>query len=387
MPIRIKGDRLDKQLITLMRQFNFSQISAVIYNLLLIEGPLSVKQLESKISAPHKQVEHVLQQLITLRLVGMDHQRGQPYFYATDPSIAWLALATDLVWKIDDKPGIISNLPETDNQSIEGLRMLCNKIGTLAESLYKPYIAALQHKERDAMSFDELSQLTCEMIYSSKSQVIAANRSPRLPQVSSFWVVLTKRIEDGVHYRRIVDLDEIIDHGLSIVLRDVEVYNIDLRVLEKDQLTHSFYIVDKKFLAIINIPVEAHEKTDGNVGRITSQHHIITRYRKRFNQYYTDSIPAHFVIAHMREAAKDLLKEASMKLSPTELLWLKSLIEFGKFSRFHIKERWSEEQLRRVEQKVITMGLARQNADGYSIPIYPINEAKLRTAYIALHKA
>lgn len=373
---------MDQRLIALMTQFNFKPITTVIYNLLLVNGPLLETHLEENVSASHEQIACALKQLVALRLISTDHHRGRSYYYATDPSLAWSALATDLVWKIDDTPGLITELPKTDNQSIEELRVLCSEVSTLAQKLYKPYIAALRHKERDAKSLEELAQFTCEAIDQAQRQIVAVNKSPRLPQVSSFWTVLSRCLEKGVRYRRIVDLDELIEHGLAIVLRDIEVYNIDLRVLEQARLTHSFYIVDKKLLAIFN--ASSADNAKDNFGRITSQYQIITRYRKRFDQYYTDSIPAHFAVACLRKAAANLLKDASKKLSPPEISWLESLIESGKFSRFHIKKKWSKEQLSRVEQKATAAGLVCRNSDGHIIPNYPINEANLRSVYTTL---
>lgn len=376
---------MDERLIKLMQQFNFSQISALAYSLLLVDGPLSVKQLRDKVATSHKHIEHTLEQLMALHLISTDHQRDQSYYYATDPSLAWRALATELVWEIEDTLVSHTELPETDNQSVEELRTLCNDISSLTQSLYKPYVAVLQHKERDANSLEELAQLTCEAIQQAQKQVIAVDKSPKLPQVSSFWTVLTRRIEKGVRYCRIVDLDELIDHGLSIVARDMEIYNIDLRVLEQDQLTHRFYVIDKKLLAIFNTSSALSGHVDATVGRITSQYQIIARYRKRFNQYYANSIPASFAVNYMRNLARKMLEDVAKKFSPTELLWLESLIELGKFSRFHRKKKWSEKQISFIEQKAMAAGVVRRNAEGYIVPVYPINDAKLRAAYNTLH--
>lgn len=374
---------MDQQLIKLMRQFNFHPITTAVYCLLLGNGLLSATRLEEKAAASREQIERALKQLVALRLISTDHHRGRPYYYATDPELAWPALATDLVWKVDDTPGLITELPETDNQSIEELRLLCSEMSRRAQKLYRPYVAALQHKERDAKNLEELAQLTCEAIGQAQKLIIAVNKSPRLPQVSSFWTVLSRRLEKGVRYQRIVDLDEIIEHGLSIVLRDIEFYGVDLRVLEQTCLTHSFYIVDKKLLAIFNTAsVEARNAND-NCGRITSQYQIITRYRKRFDHYYTNSIPARFVVTCLREAGTNLLQDAAQRLAPSELLWLESLIESGKFSRFHIKKKWSKEQLAHVEQRALAAGLVRRNDDGHIIPIYPVNEDNLRALYKA----
>lgn len=369
------------QLVNLMRQFNFSQIAAQIYSLLLTNGPLSIEQLENAARLPRENIDRSLKRLLNLRLVSTDHQRGHPVYYATDPSLAWLAITADLVWATSTTLKPIRNLPETDNPSIEGLRLLCDKISTLAQDLYRPQVAVLQHKERDAEGPEELAQLTCEIIYQARRQVLAVSRSPRLPQVSSFWTVLTSRIENGVQYRRIVDLEEFIDHGLKIVARDMEDYDIDLRLLEHDQLQYSFYVVDNRYLAVLNKPLKSLGNAKHGVGRITNQRQIITRYRKRFDQYYATSIPGRFVVTHMREAGDRLLKDASLKLSPAEVLWLEDLIDFGKFSKFHLEKKWSRERLSIAEQRATKAGFVCRNADSDIIPVYPTNESELRLAY------
>lgn len=68
---------------------------------------------------------------------------------------------------------------------------------------------------------------------------MAVSKSPRLPQVASFWATLSDRLAGGVTYRRVVDLDEIIDHGLTLVQRDIEDQGIDLRVLPAYPVTES----------------------------------------------------------------------------------------------------------------------------------------------------
>ncbi len=79
---------MTEQLISLMRQFNFSKTGAILYSLLLTNGPLSIEQMKSAIHRPIDQIDHALKRLIALRLISTDHQRGHPLYYATDPSLA-----------------------------------------------------------------------------------------------------------------------------------------------------------------------------------------------------------------------------------------------------------------------------------------------------------
>jgi len=369
------------QLIQLMQQFNFKRSVALVYVRLLTDGPLAKPELlkATRQAPPH--VDQALQQLLCLRLIGTDHQRGRSLYYATEPALAWLALVADLVWSTGAALGPIRNLPQTEDPQVENLRLICTEVSALAQRLYKPQAAALGHKERDAESREEFAQLICESIGQAQQRILAVSKSPRLPQVSSFWAVLTRQIEAGAHYQRVVDLDEVTDHGLTIVSRDMEAYNIDLRVLEQARIRQKFYIVDNKFLAVFHQPGAVAGEARKGVGRLTTQGQIITRYRKRFEQYSASAIPGRFVVAHMRAAAARLLSQARASLLPIEVLWLEDLIEYGKFSKF---EEWSKERLAHAEQRATAAGVVRHNTDGDIVPLYPTDESTLRAAYAAV---
>ncbi len=376
---------MNESILELMRQFNFSAAAASTYSLLLTDGPLSVEQLEQRTQQNGTRLEQALKKLQELRLIGTDHQRGHPLYYATDPAMAWLSLTADLVWEKRNTLNTISNLPETNSPDTEHLRMLCAEISAHAERLYKPQVAALKHRERDAESSEELAQFTCEIIYQARKEIFAVSKTPRQPQVSSFWAVLSSLIENkSIHYHRVVDLEEVIEHGLKIVERDMGTYGIDLCILEQDQIQHTFYLVDKRFLSVLNKSSQPPDKPELGYGRITNQYQIIARYRKRYERYKEASIPGLFVVNHMRQATEKLLETANSKLPAIEVLWLKSLVDFGKFSKFHVENGWSVEYQLLVEEKATALGLTRRSADGYLVPIYPTSETALRSAYLSI---
>jgi hypothetical protein len=232
-------------LVQLMLKLNFSLPSASVYKALLVNGPLSPTELTNLSRQPAAHLEQTVQVLMDLQLIAKDYVRGQPQFYARDPAIAFLALETDLVWETDTSLKPARLVPSTGDPRKDELRTTCVEIIKVARRLYKPHSAALSHRVRDANTPDELMRLTCELLYHSTEVIYAASRSPRLPHVSQFWTVLTERITQGVRYHRVADLEEVIDHGLAIVTRDMSDFNIDLRVLEGDRIGHTLDLLQK----------------------------------------------------------------------------------------------------------------------------------------------
>lgn len=370
-------------LVQLMLQLDFSPSSAKVYKTLLTNGPLSPDELSTHSRQPAAHLEQTVQVLMNLQLIAKDYVRGQPAYYARDPTIAWLALEADLVWETDTSLMPARLVPSTGDPRKDELRATCVEIIKAARQLYKPHSAALSHRVRDANTPDELMRLTCELLYHSTEFIYAASRSPRLPHVAQFWTVLTGSIEKGVRYHRVADLEEVIDHGLSIVTRDMNDFNIDLRVLERERIGHTFYLVDGRYLAAHHYKAPRRGEGQRGVGRITNQAQIVGRYKKRFLGYLADSIPGRYVVAHLREAGDELLRRAVTRFSPEEVDWLQDLINLGKFSKFHKTWDWDEKKITEVAQKAIDEGLVCKNHDGLLVPIYPTDEQKLRDAYNA----
>lgn len=259
----------------------------------------------------------------------------------------------------------------------------------MAGKLYNPHNVAANHIVQDAPRYydarnrDELAQVVCETIFQAEKKIRAVVKSPRSPQVSSFWAVLTDRMEKGVTYQRITDLEEIKEHGLEIVARDMNKYGIDLRILESNLIKHKFYLIDDHYLAVYHLGSVQTDSNFSGVGRITNHPNIIRRFRKRFENYKSQTIPCGFVIKKMREAASKLLLNATHLLDQEERAWVTDIIDFGKFSRFHVQANWSKSRLAEAERRVILGGILYRNVSGHLVPAFPIDEKMLRDAYMA----
>ena len=88
-----------------------------------------------------------------------------------------------------------------------------------------------------------------------------------------------------------------------------------------------------------------------------------------------------FVLKHMRDASARLLERAATHLPPTEVLWLRDLVDYGKFSRFHVSHGWTEEKLKSVQKRALEADLVETRCDGTISPSYPIDEKDIRRLY------
>jgi hypothetical protein len=256
---------------------------------------------------------------------------------------------------------------------------ICDEIATVGSRLYRPYVAALAHQEWDAATLDEFARLICEAMGQARQTILAVSKSPRLPQVAPFWATLSDRLGAGVRYRRVVDLDEVIDHGLKIVRRDLEEHGIDMMILERDRIRHKFYVVDGSFVAVFHSQGGA----ETGVGRITTRGTILRRYARRFRQYASAAIPGRFALRRMEMAAEQLLRSARERLEAEETAWVESLVDYGKFSRFPVTRGWSEVKKVRAEDRAIESGVVRRHLDGDVVPAYPLTESDIRKGYEA----
>jgi hypothetical protein len=362
----------------------FDRVATEVYGVVLTCGPLARRGIMSVLPGLHGQVDDALAVLHRRGLVGSEYSRlRRRRFYAVAPHLAWRALGSELLWSTTDPAAAPSFSPHATDPTVEARSGACDEIAAVAGRLYRPHAAALAHREWDAATEEEFARLICELIAGARTSALAVSMSPRLPQVASFWATLTDRIGAGVSYQRIVDLDEVIDHGLTLVKRDIEEYGIDLRVLERDRIHHKFYVVDRALLAVFHDQPHA-SGSDGRsgVGRITSRGTIVRRYARRFREYAGIAIPGRVVVHRMEQAALELLRAATHAgLTDEEVAWVESLVQYGKFSRFHVSRGWSPEEAQRVGEHAIDMGLVRRNTDGDLVPAYPVTERDIRAAY------
>jgi len=362
------------RLFQLMSELGFDRAAIQVYGVVLTCGPVPKRAIVSMLRGVSTEVGRALLHLQGSGLVGsVDRRLRRHQYYAISPSIAWRSLGSELLWRTTDAIPVGDPAPGT-----------CAEIEAVSSRLYRPFAAALAHQEWDAATTDEFAQLICEAMGQARRTILAVSTSPRLPHVASFWATLSDRLGVGVTYRRVVDLDEVIDHGLGIVKRDIEEHGIDLMVLERDRINHKFYVVDGTFLAVFHAQEQTREGgARSGVGRITTRGTILRRYARRFQEYAKVAIPGRFVLRRMETAAEQLLRSASERLGSQEVAWVESLVHYGKFSRLPVTRGWSKDEQARAEERVIGVGVARHNLDGDVVPAYPVSEADIRESYEA----
>ena len=358
------------RLFQLMSELGFDRAATQVYGVVLTCGPVPKRAIVSMLSGVSTEVGRALLHLQQSGLVGsVDRRVRRHQYYAINPNIAWRSLSSERLWRTTDAVPVGGPAPGP-----------CTEIEAISSRLYRPFAAALAHQEWDAATTDEFAQLICEAMGQARQTILAVSTSPRLPHVASFWATLSDRLGVGVTYRRVVDLDEVIAHGLGIVKRDIEEHGIDLMVLERDRINHKFYVVDGTFLAVF------HGQEDGarsGVGRITTRGTILRRYARRFREYAKVAIPGRFVLRRMEIAAEELLRPAKERLGVEELAWVESLVHYGKFSRLGVMRGWSKDEQARAEDRAIEVGAVRRNVDGDVVPAYPVTEADIRESYEA----
>ena len=239
-----------QKLIELMLDLQFEPSTATLYALILRQSPITELRLIDASGLGRAQTPEALGRLIQLRLIASDTNKEGQVFYAVDPKLAWLSMTADLVWSIDSSLKPLDSLPETQDTEVEHLRILCSEVKTLASDLYHPYSIASLHRYREAENPEELARLLCEIISQAQKEILAVSKSPLLPQVALFWTVLTNRMNCGVIYHRIIDLNEIAAHGLRTVERDIAIPNLRLQVIEHGEIKHKFYVIDRNFIGI-----------------------------------------------------------------------------------------------------------------------------------------
>lgn len=373
------------RLFQLMTELGFDRTSTHVYGVVLTCGPVPKRAIVSVLSGVSTEVASALQQLQARGLVASVYRRLRRHqYYAIGPNLAWQSLSSELLWRTSDAVGAGDSASGTTGSPTHTRRRLCDEIIKVAGRLYRPYAAALAHHEWDAATADEFAQLICEAMGQARRTIVAVSTSPRLPQVASFWATLSDRLAIGVAYRRVVDLDEIIAHGLTIVARDIEEHGIDVMVLERDRIHQKFYVVDGSFLAVFHRQDQAMEGgADTGVGRITTRGTILRRYARRFRQYANLAIPGRFVLRRLEMASEELLQRARERLGSEEVAWVESLVQYGTFSRLPVTRGWSRDDTARAEQRAIDVGVVHRNLDGDPVPAYPVTEADIRDRYEA----
>jgi len=334
MPLSIHKE--SEEALKLVRQLGIAPPTALLYLHMLGRGGVPERDLINIAGNSLDTVRSALTYLNVFRLISQDFVHDEVVYFAANPRNAWKAHDAAFYWARSMHIGDIDALPplpemedETRRRRYLQLEKLCGAIYDRAARAHDP----LRHRHRDIGSGALFASCLAHVIASAKTSIVAVERPPRLPDLAPIWVALTRRIRASVHYTRIVGLDEIVEHGLDIVERDMAEYGIDLRLIDQEKITDAFYIIDSKRLLLKNIRGESRGGRPPHFGVFTSQHQIVRRFLARYqSEYFERSKSAVSVVAQLRAEAgarHDALIAADRQNEADVFM---SVVRFGKFA-------------------------------------------------------
>lgn len=334
MPLSIQNEA--EEALSLMRQLGVARPTALLYLHMLEHGGVPNGELSSVVGMSLDSVQAALTYLNVFRLIAQDVVHDEIVYFATNPRNAWKAHDAAFYWARSMHIGDIDALPplpemedETRRRRYLKLEKVCGAIYDRAAKAHDP----LRHRHRDIGSSALFASWLAHLIASAQTSIVAVERPPRLPDLAPIWVALSRRIRAGVSYTRIVGFDEILEHGLDIVDRDMTEYGIDLRLVEREHLVDAFYIIDGKRLLLKNTRGESRDGRPPHFGVFTSQHQIVRRFLARYQADYLErSKSAASMVARLRgeaTARRDALIAANRQDEADVYM---SVVRFGKFA-------------------------------------------------------
>lgn len=363
------GQEIARRLVTI----GLSSAAATTYVRILQRGRLPEGELED---VP----QEALGELLLRRLVFYERQTSGRAYFALDPTTAFRALWDETLWQAAVTEEELLKLPHEDAARLLEIRRQCRELAGLAAPLYRYRRPLAASQIRIAQDAEELALALAETIARAQKEVLALSRSPRLPQVAPIWEALQQRMATGVAYRRICDLDEVVEHGLYIKRRDMEEAGVQLRVLEAEVITRKFYLIDDRY-AVVFWPDEV---GDGFAlaGQVVENAWLARKYRREFEAAWEEAVPGELVVDALEEAASALLERAGRVLGPRGRDWLQKVVDWGGFARF---PDLSEEERQRIEEEALAAGLVerREASGGALVPRYATTMADVRRQHVA----
>lgn len=364
---------LGQEIVRRLEAIGLSETAANTYLRILRAGRLHERDLDD---VPQK----VIEDLILRRLIFFERRPSGRTYFALDPKTAFRTLWDKTLWEAAVTEEELMKLPRAEAVDLLDVRRQCRELSKMATSLYSYRRPLTAGQIRIAQDAEELALTLTETIARAQEEVAALSRSPRLPQVAPIWETLCDRMEDGVVYRRICDLDEIVDHGLHIKRRDMEETGVQLRVLEAEVISRKFYLIDDRY-SVIYWPDEA---GDGFtlVGQVVDNSWLARKYRREFEGAWDEAIAGELVVSILEEAASELVERAGQALGSQGEEWLQKIVDWGIFARF---PDMPEEERRHLEAEALAAGLVeqREEAGNALVPRYGLTMADIRRRHVA----
>jgi hypothetical protein len=265
---------------SLMRSLGIPESANVLYLVLLQTAAVRETSAAEAAGISAAAAAQAVSYLKLFRLVSQDVEHGEIVLFASDPRNAWKAHDADFYWMRSLNVGDIEALPPLPSLADEERRRLYSRLETLCGPIYDRNVKAhdpLRHQHRDIETGELFASWLAAAIASASRRIVAVDMPPRLPDLAPIWVALTRRIRDGVRYTRIVSMEEVVEHGLDIVHRDMAEYGIDLRLVEVGFVDEAFYLVDGRRLLLKNTRGLARAERGRHFGVYTTKHPIVRR--------------------------------------------------------------------------------------------------------------
>ncbi len=369
------------RLVNLMGQAGLKQSVAHIYEFILSQEFVTKGVIEQHFES--YDIEQDIRKLLELKIISIDMERDKFVLYAINPDLAWGSVSNDITWRFHRNPKDYEKvrphyaLPSQFTESVQHARNVINTIREIAVLMYESSPSVARHRWREALDKEHLAILLSEAILQGNSTIYCVTRPPRSSQLSIIWESVVQRMKEGVIYRRVTNLTEVIEHGLYIIKRDIEDYGVDLRILDLDEIEHKFYVIDRKFLVVYHL---TGANQDQQIGRVTREKNTIKRYHKRFSKYYEQAVPGLFVVQQLRQASTLLLRTAQLHdFNEAELSWIKCLINWGVFCNL---ENPSLTDLKKLEDRTIKIGIAEYGSTGKLVPKYGVSMQSIKRKWL-----
>ena len=291
--------------LALMRALGIPNSASTLYVTLLQASALPTEKAAEMAGLTPAATKQAMEYLKLFRLVAQDVVHGEAVLFAGDPRTAWKAHDADFYWAHSNHIGDIETLPPLSGVADEKRRRLYAELEELCGSIYdvNPHSHdPLSHQHRDIYSGEMFASWLAAAISAAEKEIVAVEKPPRLPDLAPIWVALTRRIREGVAYTRIVGFDEILEHGLDIVTRDMDAYGINLRIARRGIVNESYYVIDNKRLLVKNARGVERADRGQHFGVYTSKRPIVRRYAARYSaRYLPASDSARSTIERLRQ--------------------------------------------------------------------------------------
>lgn len=349
-----------------MLRLGFTGPSIEAYLRLLLQGRRTSTQLRTEGALEEAQLHDVVQELFRAGLVVQDRTSSKTYWYCADPAIAWLSLAAEVTWTAVGEIAPVDALPDTGVKDVDERSALLRSAVRPAIQLWcgdRPRVGI----SRSAHNSGALAQLAVEAVQIAQVRIRSVSASPKVSGAAKFWAALVARMQAGVAYTRLTDLDELYEHGLEVVRRDLTT-GVDLRVgLHEELAQFRGYLADRKVMVRYD---EAHAGERPASGFMTSDRNAIDRFVRRFERVAADCVRAESALTHLDGVAEKLRGQA-ISLSGDAGQWLDEMIRVGKFANLPTVRQWEAEHVAGLESELTAAGLVARVADGGLLPVWP----------------